>query len=99
MGRVQRGLGCYPLKPFQPKLLLSLGWRPGHPKWSVLRADSSSGRQFSYWGRCDLQVTIPVVEHCTRHGAGRGREERSAIRGQADQREALGKLAEAECRE
>ena len=32
-------------------------------------------------------------------GAGRGREERSAIRGQADQREALGKLAEAECRE
>ena len=41
----------------------------------------------------------PCAEHCARHGAGRGREERSAIRGQADQREALGKLAEAECRE
>lgn len=38
------------------------------------------------------------VEHCARHGAGMGREERSAIRGQADQREALGSLAEAECR-
>lgn len=72
MGRVQRGLGCYPLKPFQQKLLLSLGWRPGHPKWSVLRADSSSGRQFSYWGRCDLQVTIPVQNTAPGMGQGGG---------------------------